>query len=109
MSLGAILQYRNATPHIARGSQELLQSFQRGKPGPTTVLFGPLKQHLKGRRFNNNEEVEITVPEWLLMQKRVLKSNRYFTSCPDGKSASLCSGVMSEGSDTLLPRFSIFF
>ena len=51
----------------------------------------------------------MTVCEWLVMQNHDLISDKFFTLCPDGKSASLCSGVMPESSDTLLPRFSIIF
>jgi hypothetical protein len=29
--------------------------------------FAPLKQHLGGRRFHDNKEVEMTVREWLRM------------------------------------------
>jgi hypothetical protein len=32
-------------------------------------LFGPLKQHLKGRRFHSNEEVEMAVRKWLRVQQ----------------------------------------
>jgi hypothetical protein len=32
-------------------------------------LFGPLKQHLGGQWFHNNEEVEGAVCEWLQMQE----------------------------------------
>jgi hypothetical protein len=32
-------------------------------------LFGPLKQHLRGRRFHSEEEVEMAVRDWLRMQE----------------------------------------
>jgi hypothetical protein len=32
-------------------------------------LFGPLKQNLGGRRFHSNEEVEMAVSEWLVMEE----------------------------------------
>jgi hypothetical protein len=76
---GVILQHNNATPHSTRRTQELLQSFRwelldhppysPDLAPPDFHLFGPLKQHLGGRLFHNNEEVEIAVDEWLRMQK----------------------------------------
>ena len=33
----------------------------------TYCIFGPLKQHLGGRRFHNNKAVEVGIREWLSM------------------------------------------
>jgi hypothetical protein len=35
----------------------------------STLLFEPLKQHLRGHKFHNNDEVEMAVHKWLQMQE----------------------------------------
>jgi hypothetical protein len=32
------------------------------------TAFGSLKEHLPGRNFHSNEEVEIAIPEWLWVE-----------------------------------------
>jgi hypothetical protein len=38
-----------------------------GTSGPSTLLFVPLKYDLKGGRFHNNEEEEVSVLELLII------------------------------------------
>jgi hypothetical protein len=92
LSQGTILQHDNATPHSAHQTQELLQLFHWElldcppySPDLALLdfhLFGPLKQHLGGRRFHNNEEVEMAVREWLWMQEHDLYRNGIFKLVP---------------------------
>jgi hypothetical protein len=44
------------TAHVDKG---IFAVFSPGKRAPFTLLFGLLKQHLRGRRLNNNEDVEM--------------------------------------------------
>jgi hypothetical protein len=45
-------------------------------------FFGPLKQHLGGRRWHGNEEVEMAVREWLRMQHPDLYHDGIFKLAP---------------------------
>jgi hypothetical protein len=45
-------------------------------------LFGPRNQHLEGRRFHNNEEVEMAVREWLRTQKLDFYRDEVFKFLP---------------------------
>jgi hypothetical protein len=55
---------------MAQGSVgQMLQSYSPDLAQSDFHLFGPLKQHLGGRRFHSHEEGEITVREWLRMQE----------------------------------------
>ena len=38
------------------------------------LLFGPLKQNMRGGRFHNNKEVEMALNKWFRLQE--LKSTR---------------------------------
>jgi hypothetical protein len=56
----------------------------------------PLKEHLGHCRFQNNEEVEIAVREWLLMPEPDFYHGRIFNLCQHGTG----SGIMSKNNDT---------
>jgi hypothetical protein len=44
--------------------------------------FGPLKQHLVGRRFCNNEEVEMVIYEWYLVEEPNFYGDGLFFKIP---------------------------
>jgi hypothetical protein len=46
------------------------------------LLLGLLKEQVEGRRFHNNEEVEVAVCEWLQMQDCDLYHDRSFKLVP---------------------------
>jgi hypothetical protein len=52
-------------------------------------LFGPLKQFLRGRKFNLDDDVQPTVHE--LLKGQTQASKRWF---PAGASALNCRGIM---------------
>jgi hypothetical protein len=55
-----------------------------GPSGLSTLLFGPMKQSWK---FHTNEEVKMTICEWLWMQEPD-SYNELFYLCQDGINAS---------------------
>jgi len=78
----------NARPHVAAHTMDTIQKLKWNiLPHPPyspdlapsdNHLFGPLKEHLGGKRFRNNEEVLQDVQEWLHWQPKVffLSGNR---------------------------------
>jgi histone-lysine N-methyltransferase SETMAR len=70
-----LLHHDNARPHAARAIQEGIQELQwelleHPPYGPDLAtsdfhLFGLLKNHLGGKRFADDEEVETGVRKWL--------------------------------------------
>jgi hypothetical protein len=49
-SLNTTMQPLQLTP-----DESVVADFSLGTSEPSTALFGPLMQHLEGRRFHNNE------------------------------------------------------
>ena len=72
---GVILQQDNATPHTANITEDWLREYGRGvltlpprSPdlAPSDYhLFGPLKSHLAGQRFNADEDLIQELCTWL--------------------------------------------
>ena len=70
----------NARPHVAARTMDTIQKLKWNVlPHPPYSpdlapsdyhLFGPLKEHLGGKRFRNNEEVIQAVQEWLHWQPK---------------------------------------
>jgi hypothetical protein len=76
----------NARPYTAWATQERIQELQWGLPehlpynldlapnpdlAPSDFhLFGPLKNHLGGQRFTDDEKVEMEVRKWLRQQSK---------------------------------------
>jgi histone-lysine N-methyltransferase SETMAR len=69
-----LLHHDNAKPHTARATQERIQELQWSYSpdlAPSDFnLFGPLKDHLGGNRFTDDEEVETEVQKWLRQQSK---------------------------------------
>jgi histone-lysine N-methyltransferase SETMAR len=73
-----LLLHDNARTHTVGATQERIQELQwelleHPPYSPDLVpsdfhLFGPLKSHVGGRRFKDDEEVETEVMEWLRQQ-----------------------------------------
>lgn len=78
LSKGIILLHDNARPHAANRTQALIRSFgweQLDHPpyspdlAPSDYhLFLHLKQHLGGQRHDNDDDVKMTVMQWLTKQ-----------------------------------------
>jgi histone-lysine N-methyltransferase SETMAR len=77
---GVLLHHDNARPHTVRATQERIQELQweflEHPPyspdlSPSDFhLFGSLKNHLGGKRFSDDEEVETEVRKWLGRQSK---------------------------------------
>lgn len=94
---GVILLHDNARPHVSRVTSSELAKFkweQLEHPpyspdlSPCDFhLFGPLKKHLKGKRFNSDDELKDTVEDWLLSQPQtfweqgILRLVKQWDSC----------------------------
>jgi histone-lysine N-methyltransferase SETMAR len=75
-----LLYHDNARPHTARETQEKIQELQwklLAHPpyspdlAPSAFhLFGPLKNHLGSKRFNDDKEVKTEVRMWLRQQSK---------------------------------------
>ena len=75
LTSGVILQHDNATPHTANVTKDQIQRFGwEVLPHPPHSpdlapsdyhLFGPMKRHLSGQRFNDDDELVNAVKEWL--------------------------------------------
>ena len=75
LSEGFCLQHDNATPHTAKMTKEWIQKYGWGVlPHPPHSpdlapsdyhLFGPLKRHLAGKRFDEDEDLIQEVKTWL--------------------------------------------
>jgi transposase len=80
LARGVQLHHDNARPHTARATEERIQELQwellEHPPyspdlGPYDLhLFGPLKNHIGGKRFAGDEEVETEVRKWLIQQSK---------------------------------------
>lgn len=80
LTRGVILLHDNARPHTANVSVATLQKFkweilEHSPYSPDLApcdfhAFGPLKTHLKGRRFNSDDEVKEAVTEFLRQQPK---------------------------------------
>jgi hypothetical protein len=78
LATGVLLHHDNSRLHTARATQERIQELQwelleHVHCSPDLVpsdfhLFGPLKNHLGGKRFADDEEVETEVRKWLRKQ-----------------------------------------
>jgi histone-lysine N-methyltransferase SETMAR len=77
---GVMLHHDNARPHTAQATQERIQELQWEllehppyrvvlAPGDFN-LFGPLKSHLGGKRYADDEEVETKERKWLRQQSK---------------------------------------
>jgi hypothetical protein len=74
LARGVLLHHGSARPHTARATQEGIQELQWEllehppySPDLTSSdfhLFGPLKSHVGGKRFGDDEEVETEVRKW---------------------------------------------
>lgn len=75
LTKGIVLLHDNATPHSARITKELLETFkweewEHPPYSPDLApcdfhVFGPMKEALAKRRYFTNEEVQIVTQEWL--------------------------------------------
>jgi histone-lysine N-methyltransferase SETMAR len=75
LARGVLLHHDNVRPHTARATQERIQELQweplEHPPysqdlAPSDFhLFGPLKNHLGGKHFADDEKVETEVRKWL--------------------------------------------
>ena len=75
LSKGVILQHDNATPHTAKFTQDWIKRFNwETLPHPPHSpdlapsdfhLFGPLKRHLAGKRFDDDDDLIEEVRSWL--------------------------------------------
>jgi hypothetical protein len=75
-----LLHHDNASPHTAQATQERIQEpkWELPEHSPYSVdlassdfhLFDPLKDHLGGRRFADDREVEMEVWKWLRQQSK---------------------------------------
>jgi histone-lysine N-methyltransferase SETMAR len=76
-----LLHHDNARPHTAQATQKRIQELQGELPehqayspdlAPSDFqLFGLLKKnHLGGKRFDNDKEAEIVVRKWLRQQSK---------------------------------------
>jgi transposase len=78
LARGVLFHHDNARPHTARATQERIQELQwellEHPPYSPDLdpsdfhLFGPLKNHLRGKSFTDDEEVETEVWKWLRQQ-----------------------------------------
>ena len=58
-------------------------------PTYSLMQFRPLKQHLGGHRFHDNEEVEVAVCERMRKQRPCFSCSRKFMLCQDNVNESL--------------------
>jgi hypothetical protein len=75
LARGVLLDHGNARPYTARATPERFQELEwellehllySPVLAPSDFrLFGPLKNHLGGKRFTDDEEVETEVWKWL--------------------------------------------
>ena len=71
-----LLQHDNARPHISLKTREVINSLDNNFRSPYSpdlapsdfLLFGTLKESLRGRHISNDEEVKTTVRKWLKTQ-----------------------------------------
>jgi hypothetical protein len=61
------------------------------------LLFGPLKQHLGGRQFHNNEELGMAACEWLRRQEHDFFRDGIFKLVPSwDKCVSVLGGYVEK-------------
>ena len=88
LSKGVILQHDNATPHTAKRTQDWLKRYNwETLPHPPHSpdlapsdfhLFGPLKRHLAGQRFEDDDDLIEEVTSWLRsLDKKFLRDGIY--------------------------------
>ncbi|GFX72220.1 histone-lysine N-methyltransferase SETMAR [Trichonephila clavipes] len=78
LTKGVVLIHDNARPHISRVTQMELDKFKwetldhppySSDMSPCDFpVFGPLKKHLKGKRFNSDDVLKDTVKDWVSSQ-----------------------------------------
>ena len=79
-SKGVLFHQDNARPHTAKKTRELIENFGwEVVPHPPYSpylapsdyhFFGPLKNHLRGTKFSDDEAVKEICCEWLKFQPR---------------------------------------
>jgi hypothetical protein len=79
---GGVLHHNNARPHLAAAYVETIRKLKFGLlphpeyspklPPPVYHIIRPLKDALRGRRFENDEEVEDEVHTWLRAKPKTL-------------------------------------
>jgi histone-lysine N-methyltransferase SETMAR len=82
LARGVLLHHDNAGPHTARATQERIQELKwqlleyppySPDLAPSDFpLSGPLKNHLGGTRFADDEEVETEMRKWLRRSQKTL-------------------------------------
>ena len=75
LTSGVLLQHDNATPHTANATQDWIRRFGwEVLPHPPHSpdlapsdyhLFGPMKRHLSGQRFTDDDDLVEAVKDWL--------------------------------------------
>jgi hypothetical protein len=78
----------------------MLQSYRPDLAPLNFHMFGPLKQHLEGCQFHNNEEVEMAVVNGYKCRSPVSTMTVFLTSCQDGTNVSMCLEIMMKNNDT---------
>ena len=99
---GVILLHDNARPHVSRVTQSVLakfkwEQFEHPPYSPDMSpcdfhLFGPLKKHLKGKRFHSDDELKDTVEDWLLSQPQDFWEQGIFRLVKQWDSCAQASG-----------------
>lgn len=88
LTKGVTLQHDNATPHTAKMTQDWLKRHNwENLPHPPHSpdlapsdfhLFGPLKQHLAGQRFDDDDDLTEEVTNWLkTLDEKFLRRGMY--------------------------------
>lgn len=106
LSQEVIFQHDDLTPHTARRTR-FLSVVSLGNSVSFTPLFGPLKQHLEGRRFHSNELVEIILREWLWMQEPGYVATEFVKSYKDGGKMHGCAWGLCWKITNKWARFSV--
>lgn len=71
------------------------------------TYFGKPKTHLGGRRFHNNDEVEMSICEWLPMQETNFHGDGIFKLVPGwGKYVNILGGLFWKTIDTAMQQMS---
>ena len=77
-----MLSFNYSTPNSASRTKKAIAVFSLEIPGPRAVLFGQLKQQLRGRRFHSNEEVEVAIHKCFRIQKSYCYGDGIFEVVP---------------------------
>jgi hypothetical protein len=67
---------------------------ERGSYRLSTRLFGPLRQYSGGHHFYSNEEMEVSIHEWLHMQSKIFIVLEILNLFQGRINASMCSGIV---------------